>query len=121
MRKNKSGSTIHFKKPSKKSVMPYWAFETIDKEEVASTLLRAMKDQNGKCGDVLELFFGTDERIILEIFTENDFEPEFIYSHLNTDFGKGVILGLLLFFLKEKMMDKEIDNEEENETDYEEE
>jgi hypothetical protein len=109
-KKNKMG-TMHFKKPSKKSVMPYWAFETIDKEEIASILLQAIYDQNGQCGDVLEVYFGNDEKVITEILTENQFEPEFIYSHLNNDFGKGVILGLLMFFLKEKMADKEVEDE----------
>jgi len=104
--------TIHFKKPSKKSVMPYWAYETIDKEEIASILLAAIEDQRGACGDILDLYFGNDEKIIVEILTENQFEPEFIYTHLNTDFGKGVILGLLMFFLKEKMAEKEVEEEE---------
>lgn len=107
-------STKYLKKPSKKSVMPYWAFEVIDKEEIASILLQAIRDQNGECGDILDLYFGNDEKIITEILTENQFEPEFIYSHLNNDFGKGVILGLLMFFLKEKMADKEVEEPKED-------
>lgn len=115
-------SNIIFKKPSKKSVMPHWAMETVEKEEVASVLLQAIQNNRRECGEILDLYFGNDEKIIVEILSENELQPDFVYSHMNNDFGKGVILGLLMFFLKEKMEEKEAENgpgnEEEGEDEF---
>lgn len=108
-------TSIHFKKPNKKSVMPYWADEVFDKEEVATTLYQAILDQRGQCGNLLELYFGSDESIILDLLTKNQFQPDFIYEHLNSEFGKGVILGLLMFFLKEEV---EAQDEEQAEKEF---
>lgn len=94
---------VHFKKHNKKSVMPYWADEVFDKEEVATNLYQAILDQRGQCGNLLELYFGNDESVILDLLTKNQFQPDFIYEHLNSEFGKGVILGLLMFFLKQEV------------------
>lgn len=104
---------VHFKKPDKKSIMPHWAEEVYDKEEIATILYQTILDQRGACGEILELYFGSDESLILQILTENEFQPDFIYEHMNTDFGKGVIIGMLMSFFKDKIDQQEAQLDEE--------
>lgn len=95
---------IHFKKQSPKSVMPHWAYDKIDAEEIAQTLLKALDDHEENTGPLLKTYFWDHFEYIVDVI-KSEMEPEFVYNHVNSDFGKGVLLGYLLCFVQERYED----------------
>lgn len=94
---------IYFQSPSKSAHQPSWANEFTNNYEVAEILLETLNRNAIDCGELLPVYFGDDVQMLAELIKDN-LDPDFIANHVNTEFGRGVMIGSLIDVLQERVL-----------------
>lgn len=109
---------LNLAKPSKKSLLSPEAQTFIDVNEILDALLTDIA--NNEEDIEIELYdqLSANRELCLEIMKES-LDAELAYNYTSCDLGRGILIGIILTLLGQRLMQLEIEMMEEQETEDE--
>ena len=114
----KSYQTLNLAKPSKKSVISPEATTHIDANEILDRLLIDIADNEEDIETELYDQLSAHRELCIEIMNES-LDAELAYNYLNCELGKGILIGIILTLLGQRMLQAEIELLEEQDSEDE--
>lgn len=110
----KSYQTLNLAKPSKKALLSPEATTHIDVNEILDSLLTDIV--NNEEDIEIELYdqLSANRELCLEIMNES-LDAELAYNYMNCELGKGILIGIVLTLLGQRMLQSEAKMLEEQE------
>lgn len=114
----KSYQTLNLAKPSKKSVISPEATTFIDVNEILDALLTDIANNEEDIETELYDQLSANRELCLDIMRES-LDAELSYNYMNCDLGRGILAGIILTLLGQRMLQAEIEMLEEQDSEDE--
>jgi hypothetical protein len=114
----KSFHTLNLAKPSKKAWLSPEAQTHIDVNEVFDSIITKIADNEEDINSDLYDQLTANRELCLEIMRES-LDAELVYDYINCELGNGIIAGIVLTLLGQRLMQAEIEFLEEQEREQE--